>query len=716
VILALLVVGIVGALAGVALGFLLPTTGLFAVDRARAAIQKDTGAQLAGAAALAEDGDPALFATGALANTLLVLEHGGGAAERKRAEQLLKTTIGFVKNAPESLYARAALKRMGNEDPSLDDDIAKRADDNGKSPWWMMARALRALDEGKRDEAQSLLLKASLGPGAPAHAQTLLARMSIARGETGDARALTDRIIQKTPEHGVARMLGALAAVIDDVKEESPEERAVKLKKLKAKLGGGKRREGPPKPGEVHDEGSAPDLALWHTAEEDQALEHLEQVDERDAPLLALFLEGLAAARGDEALAGDLRARVTTAANDSVTLAVRQAELSMLEGDAGTGEEVLAHALEVAPSDPDVVLAHARLEALKLIPEADRLRRSSTGRALTVEGATLPFGSLRFDATATPPWRAVFDPSSFPDGALLTAIRSGATGSALEARIQTALTVFVGEQALARGDLAAASTAVASAREKASGDPDVLLLDARVRIRQGDRDAARDAVDAAVAAAPDSPHVLVTAARLHYDNESYIPARKVLKKLDALGFKSPAALALEAMLDARGGEARSASQALAEAQSIGVDNAEILAASVLILREGKDLDALRAAADKLLAVDQLHASDPILRAWEAEAMWRQGGLARAEAVLDDVIAARPNLPDAHLHKGTLTSATDPAAAVESFTTVLKLAPGSAMAAEATKKKAALGSVVPGAAPVVEKKPVKGKPLPRKKTR
>src|SRR4051812_29895564 len=85
VVTALLVVFLIGVAGGVGLSFAVPSAAIFDVDRAKYDVARDTGASLEAAAALADAGDPALFAPGALANVLLAVDHAGGAPERKKA-------------------------------------------------------------------------------------------------------------------------------------------------------------------------------------------------------------------------------------------------------------------------------------------------------------------------------------------------------------------------------------------------------------------------------------------------------------------------------------------------------------------------------------------------------------------------------------------------------------------------------------------------------
>lgn len=681
-----------GLACGVGAALVIPASGLLARDRARAALLADTAGALETSAAFANDDDAALIASAALAHTLLAVDHAGGLAARKRAAALLKTSVASVRTAPEALYARALLKHLGSDDATLDDDIAKKADKaRSGAQWALLARASSALDAGKPDEALALLQKAALGSEAPLRAQTELALLLVARGELGDARALAERARRLAPEHGPSRIVGVLAAVLDDLREETAEERAIKLKKLRGKGP----RKGTASAGD--DDETARVLSLWRTPEEEEATLALDHIDERDGALLALFLQALSSARGDEEQATSLRSRVVPIAMRRPALAARQIELSLLEGDLATAEELLTALEPVVESgdEPELALAGARLAAVKLLPEEELRKRAGGPRSLTRSGAVLPLGELAFDPSLRAlPLVARFDPLLVPDAALLDAMRSGLSGPALQQKLDSVVLVHKGHSALRRGDLAAASQAAGLARATAPADPEVLFLDARIRLRQADHDGARDAIDAGIAAAPDNPRVLLVGARLHYDNEGFIPARKALKRLLALGFKSPAALALDAMLDARAGDARSAQAALAEARAIGADDAAILRANLLILREGRDLPAAREAANRLSDVDRLRSTDPILRAWQADAIARNGDKGRATLVLEEIIAQR-NLGDAHFFLAELGG--DPAG----YARAAELAPGTVLALEAVKQRG----------PV---KPTKTAPLPKQK--
>jgi tetratricopeptide (TPR) repeat protein len=706
---ALALVFMLGVLVGVALSFTVPSASLFAADRQRAALLADTGTSLEAAAAYADDGDPALAPVGALASALLLEEHGGGAADMKHADGLLRSTLSFVRLAPEALYARALLRRRGVEDNALGEDLDKHAEERMKNPWWLLAKATRAVDEGKLADAHAFAQKAALGEEAPLDAQVVLARISLARGNADDARAVTERALHGAPDLATASMLGIVAAVGDDARDDSPEKRAIKLKKVRARAG--PRRDGPPKPGEAHKDDEAALLSLWRTAQEDDAIERIDNFDERDQPLEAFVLEAMAAGRGDDELAAEMKKRVLAAIPDRPLVAALQAELSIVDGDPASAEEAVQAGLDKAPGDPALVLDRARLKALTTLSD-DEIRKHASGfaRTISVDGIALPFGKIVFaPLSQTVPLRIEPDAMALPEAAFAQVMRGvGATASTADSKkLEAAVLVHKGEVALERGDVAGASTAVAQGKEKFVGDAEVLLLDARVRVRQADRAGAKDAIDQALEAAPNDPHVLLEAARLDYDNEAFIPARKALAKLKQLGIKSPAALALDAMLAARSGDAKDAQQSLAEAQSIGAGDVEILRANVLLLRDGKDLEALRQAASKLYDVDKLRAGDPILRAWEADAAARAGDAARASAVLQEVIAARPNLADAYLLLGSLEQRTDPAAASANFLLAMQKAPKTPVAAEAARRRALVGG-----RPV----PTPGKLLPRKKPR
>jgi Tfp pilus assembly protein PilF len=529
----------------------------------------------------------------------------------------------------------------------------------------LLARAHRALEDGNDAQAEALLHQAALGADAPLRAQTELARFLVGRGELGDARAVAKRAQGRAPHHVSSRVIGVLAAVMQDAREGTSTEPASNQRRRRAT--------GPGAAG-----GRTRDDFTGRTAEEEEALKDLDDINERDGAVLALFLQALAVARGDGELAASLRTRITAIAGSAPALAARQIELSLLGGNTADAEELLA-AVEGHGDEPTLALDRARLAALKLIPEGQLRKRVGGSRALAPTGLVLPFGELVFYPWAPDvPLVAHFDPTVVPEARLAAAMASGVSGPALERKLAAAVHVHQGETALARGDVATAASGLAQAREQDPGDIDVLLLAARLRLRQADRFAAREAIDAAMAAAPVDPHVLLVGARLHYDNEEFIPARKALRKLAALGFKSPQALALDAMLDARAGDVKSAARTLAEARAIGADDAAILHTTVLILREGRDMIEARVAASRLYDLDQLRSSDPILRAWQADAARRAGEKARARAVLDDLIVQR-NLGDAHFFRAEIDGD------AEAYVTAAELAPGTVIALEARKK-------------------------------
>jgi Flp pilus assembly protein TadD len=695
-VLGLILVFAFGLVVGGVVAFALPSAALLPADRQSAALAKDTAPALDVAAAFGDDSDASLHAAAALADALLVADHGGGATELKRADSLLRTTLSFVRIAPEALYARAILKRYGVDDNALGEDLEKRAEERAHDPWWLLAKSARLFDEGKREDATALAQRAAFGEGlsgggAPAQAQVMLARLAFAHGDFADTAAVASRIAKTAPDDAGGLVIGALAAAIVDAQDgDSPEKRAIKLKRIKQRAGDAARRDGPPKPGQVKRDDDEALLATWRTPEEDRALEKLDKLDERDAAVIALALEAVAVVRGDDDLASSLKRRVLSLGGKSAVLAARQAELSVLAGDVASAEEVLASALEKNPREPSLLLAQARAHALGALSDDEiKLRASSfTSKRIAPDGIALAFGKLAFDAWApSVPFVAEPDPSVSPEAAFATSMR--APVDKLPQKLDAAVLAWKGESALLRGDVAGATAASAAAREKAASDPDVLFLDARIKVQQGDRGAATDAIEAALAQAPDDPHALLTAAKLHYANEAFIPAKKAITKLRALGFKSPAALALDAMIDARRGDERAAQAALSEAQTFGADDVEVLRATVLLLRDGPDLEAVRKAATRLLHVDHLRASDPILRSWEADAAAREGDTLRAQTVLGDVLTARPNLADAWLLLGSIQAGTDPTTAALSFAKAIERAPGTPVASEAIRRRAAL---------------------------
>lgn len=705
--------GVLGLAVGVGIAFALPRGGIFVEDRARAALQADTAAALERVVAIA-DGEPVLAGAAALASTLLFVEHAGAVDARQRAEQLLKASVPSVRTSPEALAARALLTRLGNEDGTLDEDLSRRASDKGETSWFQLARSIRLLDDGKPEQALPLLQRAAFGPEASPYGAILWARQAWAHGEFGHARALATHVLRANPRHLAARMIEVTLAVIDDARDDSEERRAAKLKQLKSARP--PRREAPPRPGEAQHVDEVT-IADWRTPAEERALAALAELDARDAQILAVFLESIATARGQQELVTELRGRWTTSHAETSVVA-REIELMLLDGDVASAEELLAPLLAEHPLDADLLLLSARAQTIKLVSEEERRGLASAGHAIRSDGLMFPLGRLTFSPSANGlPWTASFAPELVPDARFL-ALRRSSPASALQNSLDVAVLVWKAERALASGDMRAATDAVARAKEKAAMDPEVLLLDALIRMRAGDADSARQTVDAVVASAPDSPGALVAAARVLWDGDAVNATRRVLKKLDATGFKNPAALAIEAMVEAKSGDLRKASAALDEARSFGAESVELLTADVFVLRARDDLAATRSAADRLYAVARLRTTNLVVRAWEAEAAFRAGDTGRASGVIDDILASQPALADAHLLRGIMSAATNATIAAASFDEAARLAPNTAVGTEAATRGAALGRP-PGfqvSAPATATPPGTATPPSREKTR
>lgn len=697
-----------GAIAAKQLGLrdLMPGAGA-----ANALERGDAAGLLAAAAAPREVAEHA--ARGALADALLVVDFGAGGDHLDRLRALTKAEAE-VRRRPETLLARALATRVGIEDATLDRDLEDLKDDAPSAA--RLARAARLFDEQKTDDAWAMTEAAALEPGAPAYALSLAARMALLRGDTRGAAALTERGLERAPGHGMLLALGALASALEPAEETLPDSEEAEAPKGKGK----DKNKGKDKDDEDGDQGdedgkdegddegkkgkkgkkdgkgakrAAPRRA---TAAEGQLAKALERLSPRDAAVAALALQALALSRGDEDQAEGHAKRLQPELEASAELAARQAELHLLAGKVSAADEIVASALKRAPGNPDLLLARARVRALKLLPaEALRGRSAAPGEPMALP---MPLGRLVLDASGVGvPLRAVLDASVAPDEKLMAARRGSSAG--LEGRLAIVEQVWRAEHALLRGDVEAAAEAAGAARAKAPDDVDALLVDASARLLKGDRDGLKASLRAAVEGGGDDPRVLLAASRVAYDAEDYASARAWLKQLQATGTKSPSAQAMSAMLTARDGDAKGAEAALKDAEAMSGDDIDVLRARLVLARMAGDLGGVRKAADRLLKIDNARSPDPLLRAWQGEALFRKGDSPRAQAVLQSVLAARPGMIDAHLAMGIALAEDRPMDAAASFAQAIQIGGDASLVSEATRRRAAIKGAPPlGAAP------------------
>ncbi|MCC7070080.1 MAG: hypothetical protein IT383_02085 [Deltaproteobacteria bacterium] len=748
----LAIAGALGIAAGALVVGRLPISALLSSAKLERALDLGDGAALAEAAARDRD-DPDELARGALVDALLLVDFGGGAVERERLAGLAKANAD-AKTQPEALLARAIGSRLGADADGLDAEIAaagggteegtgsehpkkgehpndggdhpkgdgkkdddnkdddnkddkkndtkdddkkdddKKDDDNKDDeaatvhPAVFMARATRELQRGHLDEAWTAAQRAALRPDAPAYTSSAAARIALARREPGTASVFAERALARSPGNGMALALLVTASVFDgpsntsaaardDDDDDTPKNERAK---------GGRPEE--------HDGAAVTTRGVPVSAAETRAARAAADLSPRDAAVVAWTLEALALARGDGAQAQAHGKRVLAEAPKSSTLAARQAELALLGGDLAAAEEHVTAALKGAAADPELLLARARVRAMRqLPPDALKPDGRATGAAADSDALVLPFGRLVLDATAPGlPWRVELDPMVAPDVWLRAEYAAGAKD--LEGRLGVIENVWKAEHALLRGDVAAAAEAATSARAKAPQNPDVLLVDARTRLLKGDREGMRAALKDAVAASNGDPRVPLTATRIGYDAEDLALTRTYLDSLERTGFKSPAALALGAVLAAREGNARAAQAAIKEAETLSPDDLDVLRGRLVLARLAGNLAEVRKQADRALAVDDARSPDPLLRAWEGEALFRKGEGERAQAVLAGVLAARPGLIDAHLAMGIALAGPKPLDAAASFAQAIQIGGDAAIVAEATKRRAAIAGAPP----------------------
>ncbi|MBI1949144.1 MAG: hypothetical protein HYS27_25875 [Deltaproteobacteria bacterium] len=696
----------------------LPVRDLLPGARAAGAFAKGDAAALAAAAAADRDG-PAELARGALADALLVNDFAAAAELRERIAALAKADVG-ARKLPEALYARALATRIGVDDPSLDGDLAAAGGDDGKKdddgkkgddapegaaapevhPAILLARAARrldrhipdqqGLDRKGLDDAWQETRQAALRPDAPIYAMTAAARVALARGEPAEARVFLERGLERAPKNGMLLALLVVAGTFDRPEDEQAAKAPDEEPEPKPKKDGGKQQD----PDEDSAQKQPKKKALPVTTAEVRASRALGELSPRDAAVVAFTLEALALARGDATQAANHAKRVLAEAPASGTLAAYQAGLSLLTGDVAAAEELVTKGLKGAAADPDLLLARARVRAMKLAPAE---ARKADGRATATRGdvLALPLGRLALDATAPGlPWRIELDQSVSPDRWLRA--ERAARMDDLEGRLSVVENVWAAEHALGLGDVATAAEAAGAARAKAPKNVDALLVDARVRLLKGDREGMRAALQAALAAGSDDARVPLAATRIAYDAEDLAQTRSYLNELGRLGYKSPAALALTAVLTAREGDAKGAQAAIKEAETLSPDDVDVLRGRLMIARLGGNLVEVRKQADRLLEVDDARSPDPLARAWEGEALFRKGQGERAQSVLASVLAARPGLVDAHLAMGIALAGPRPLDAAASFAQAIQIggAGDTAIVAEATKRRAAIADAPP----------------------
>ncbi len=626
---ATLALGLLGATCGASMIVLVPDGGLFADDRARLAVRGGTDAALVAAIDVAGD-DVGLAAVAALAHVLRAREHAAGDAERVAAERAL-SRAGAAQKSPEGLYARALLKEAGANDPTLAADVAA----GGEDAWVLLAKARLAAD----DDRQGLVERAAFSASPTAHATHALVREALLAGDVDMAKAALTRLQRLAPEHAGGVMSALLVAAAED--QALPEKkRAFRPAREK---GDGPAGPPPPRP----EFKAAADVA--------------DASDDVDRAMLSVWLFALHTGDGREIDKG-LVDRVVTASGSSADVA----ELALVVA-LGTGNVELANRIVAAQKSVERVSLLALVSRARFMAalDGDELRAAAKGpRAVDSAGITLPFATLAFDARVPGvPLRPVLSSTHFPERRyqrLLANIRAGGKRYRLDERFRGIEQLGLVDRALARGDFGVAENALKKAGELLGADPHVSLAEAGLAARRGDAAGTRAAVEAAIAAAGDDgaasasasganadADVLLDGADIALDVDSLSAARKALAAFSKLKLKSARASALGALLDAKSGDIAGAKSALADVKKMGGGADPLsLRASVYVGRSVDVADA-RAAADLLLKSGAVPKSD-VVAAWVAEASYRQGDQARAEAALSAITTSNPTLGDAQL--------------------------------------------------------------------
>lgn len=628
------IVGLLGTTCGTVCGAVFPTSALFAADRARQLLERDTAADLQAAIDAVGD-DAELVGVAALAGLLLWLEHGGGDDVKAAALQKLEKAAGPARTTPEALYARALLvtTTAGTVDARLADDLAAA----GTDAWTQLARAtvLERNAAASDDDLQSaavLVERAALAAEPLPHATHRLARIAARRGDLHVARASLERLFRLAPEHVGGAITAAFLGVVEALVPVEQRRRPPRI--------------GKPTPGQ----NAQADL-------DEQRLQGLLESsdDARDRRVVGLALALLRHRRGDvPATTWTAPLLAPGLPNDARSTGVAT-QLALLVGDVDSAEAFGRQApATTLPAQIDV----ARTRFLRAVPDDERRAAQKAARSTSLlppstASVALPLGTVVVDF-AVDGVPVVLRPSAsfFPERRLLRLVVDVEAGDRdrLEPRLVAVEKLGLVERAIARGDLAAANALLKEARVLAGADADVALTEAALRARENDKAGVQTAVAAALTAAPLDPAVLLSAARLGLDVDDLAVARRALTGFARLGFKSAGASAVTALLEARSGDPAAARAALVEAKRLGgADDTDALRARILVNRASDVVDA-RAAADVLLARgDHGDAADgDVVAAWIAEAAFRKGEHERAQAALKAITTARPDIAEAQL--------------------------------------------------------------------
>jgi Flp pilus assembly protein TadD len=385
--------------------------------------------------------------------------------------------------------------------------------------------------------------------------------------------------------------------------------------------------------------------------------QHLEQlthlagsVDDGDAALLRTTRAALEGA--------PLPAWEKAVAHASADVVEQALEASLVRGDIATAEAVAKHAPANAPAN--IAADLARVRVLRALPDAQRARAVeaiNANRSKIKENlpgtVLLALGELHADFARHPlPFVMYPSPLVFPERRLQRLLADATVDpKTLPQRFIALEQLALVDHALTVDDLAATTAPLKAAREAMGGTPEVLLVEASVTARRGNVIDARKSLEAAVLAAPLDPAVLMQASQALLALDDVDGARRALQAFGRLGFTSPTASALTAQLALRSGDLATARSALADAKRLGGDDdLDVLRATILAHRS-TTITAARAAADKLLAHNDVDGGR-VVTAWIADAAWRAGDHAKATALLEPLMgavlsSASNDFPDLH---------------------------------------------------------------------
>ncbi len=599
-------IAVLGLVTGVAFELFGPSGPPGAEDALAALLLKDTTSSLELAASKAEDkGDKAL-AEAAVAHALLVADHGAGTDRVESVGFMLEGADDEVRTSPQALAARVLIQWHPDapEDAALDDILkeANEVDEKKNDPWLVMARAERALQQGKDDKAFSLLHRAALGKKGLPRALHRLAREYAQRGQFGPAMSQLERLWQSYPDHTGSLATGALVAALlahqEDAKKAQKEATDLE-KKIAEQLDG-------------------------------------DNIEPYDAAAAAITLSALAQARGDEETRGPLMGlAIGSSSSGPVTkspaLLAEVTQLQILDFDPDAAEKLFKKNEDMV--DVNVALQRNLTRARVLAGIGDKLRElrvNSSRRAISAEALEVPGGSLVPDFRRFPvPLSPRFDARYFPESAIERALAGGGSAAITRKKLDGVAGIKLAEIALADGAPDDALERLDEVRDGADDSPEFHLTEALVRSAKNDPRRARKAIEEALNIAPDEPRILVAAARIQLSTGDAKSALRSIRDLKKEGYTSPSALSVAARAHIAQGDVDKAREAIEEGKKLSGGDPELLAGLIVVEHGAGNLEAAQEAATSLYksapeAAQALGQQNAVVAAYVLDAMARRG--------------------------------------------------------------------------------------------